>query len=249
MGTRNFVIGTLIRLLLREVTMKLLIVIPAYNEAESIERVVGNIIAQCPNYDYLVVNDGSKDNTVEICKLRGYRILDLPVNLGLSGAVQAGMIYAFENGYDGAVQFDGDGQHRAEYIQLLVDHSLKTGADIVIGSRFKTQKKACSLRMLGSNLIQLAICMTTGQNITDPTSGMRLYSRRVLREYSYNLNYTPEPDTIAFLIHNQVSCDEIQVEMDERVAGESYLNLKNAMVYMMKMILSIVVIQWFRKRA
>lgn len=228
--------------------MKILIIIPAYNEAENIVRVVDNLINNYPQYDYVVINDGSKDTTVSICQNNGYNLIDLPVNLGLSGCVQTGMIYAYEQGYDYAIQFDGDGQHRAEYISVLVETAVETHADIVIGSRFRSKKKSKSMRMLGSNVIQRVIRLTTGCNVTDPTSGMRVYSRRVLKEFAYNLNYTPEPDTIAFLLRNKLLCHEVQVEMDERIAGESYLNFKNAIIYMAKMMISIVLVQWVRKR-
>lgn len=228
--------------------MKVLIIIPAYNEADNIIRVVDNLIKNYPQYDYVVVNDGSKDSTVDICRKYYYNLIDLPVNLGLSGCIQTGMIYAYEQGYDYAIQFDGDGQHRAEYIETLISKALASEADIVIGSRFKSKKKHKSLRMIGSDMIQKAVKLTTGIKLTDPTSGMRLYSRRILREFAYNLNYTPEPDTIAFLIRKGLCCEEVQVEMDERIAGESYLNIKNSIVYMTKIMISIALVQWVRKR-
>ncbi|BBF44258.1 glycosyltransferase [Lachnospiraceae bacterium KM106-2] len=228
--------------------MKLLIIIPAYNEEENIERVVNNLIDNYPQYDYLVVNDGSKDNTANICRDNNYNFLDLPINLGLAGGFQAGIRYAYEHGYDAALQFDGDGQHQPQYIAEMLQVMEEESADIVIGSRFVTDKKPKSMRMLGSNIIQAAIRLTTGRTMKDPTSGMRLLNRRVLREFAYTMNYGPEPDTISYLMRCGVKVREVQVEMLDRVAGESYLNLKRSIWYMIRMCSSIVFIQRFRKR-
>ena len=122
------------------------------------------------------------------------------------------------------------------------------GYDIVIGSRFVTEKKPFTARMIGNRLISWGIKVTTGKRITDPTSGMRLFGRSVLKEFANNINYGPEPDTIAYLLRNGASVQEVQVEMKERIAGESYFNLKRAVEYMVRMCTSIVLIQWFRKR-
>lgn len=226
---------------------KLLIVIPAYNEEGSIERVVDDLIQNYPQYDYVVVNDGSRDRTAAICRSRGYRLIDLPVNLGLAGAFQTGLRYAAEHGYDCAMQLDADGQHLPRYIAPMLE-KLEAGADIVIGSRFVTVLKPRTLRMVGSYLISWAIRLTTGQPICDPTSGMRMFNRRLLEEFAQNLNYGPEPDTISYLIKNGAVVKEVQVNMAERTAGESYLNFARSVQYMIKMGLSILLIQWFRKR-
>ncbi|MBQ6929849.1 MAG: glycosyltransferase family 2 protein [Oscillospiraceae bacterium] len=228
--------------------MKTLIVIPAYNEKDNIERVVDNLIQNYPQYDYVVVNDGSTDITGDICRIRGYELIDLPVNLGLAGGFQAGLRYARSRGYDAVLQFDADGQHLPEYIAPMIKCMEKTNCDIVIGSRFVTVKKPKSLRMVGSYLISWAMRLTTGKKICDPTSGMRLFNRRMIKEFALDANFAPEPDTISFLLKNGATIREVQVEMAERIAGESYLNLKNAAKYMFKMGISIVLIQWFRKR-
>ena len=227
---------------------RLLIVIPAYNEAESIERVVNGLINDYSEFDYIVVNDGSKDHTAEICIKNGYNIIDLPNNLGLSGAVQAGMRYAYKYKYDAVLQFDGDGQHRPEYIKEMKELLDKEDADIVIGSRFVDEKKPHSMRMLGSNLISFLIKITSGQKINDPTSGMRMYGKTVIEEFARNINYGPEPDTISYLIRNGIRVKEIQVKMDERTAGQSYLNFGKSIKYMMLQSFSIVFIQAFRRR-
>ena len=223
-----------------------LIIIPAYNEQDNIVRVVNNLIENYPQYDYVVVNDGSKDNTAKLCKENKFNLIDLPVNLGLAGAFQSGMKYAYKKGYKYALQFDGDGQHRPEYIQDMVD-AMKNNNDIVIGSRFVNEKKEKSARMMGSRLISLAIKLTTGKKISDPTSGMRLFNKKMIEKFATSMNCGPEPDTVAYLIKNKYNVSEVQVKMDDRVAGESYLNLKRSIEYMIKMGFSIMFIQFFRK--
>ena len=235
--------------IIRGKTMRVLIVIPAYNEAENIERVAEDLRLNYSQYDYIIVNDGSKDDTTWICKRNAYPLLDLPINLGLAGAVQAGFQYAYENGYDAVLQFDGDGQHRPEYIAKMVEEMQHQKADIVIGSRFVNKKKEKSLRMLGSDIIQIAIQMTTGKSIKDPTSGMRLFNRKMMKQFAYLMNYGPEPDTISYLLRCGFQILEIPVEMLERTAGESYLNLKRSVLYMIRMCTSIIFIQRFRKRS
>jgi glycosyltransferase involved in cell wall biosynthesis len=225
----------------------LLIVIPAYNEEENIERVVGNLEREYPQYDYIVVNDGSRDRTPDICREKGYRMIDLPVNLGLAGAFQTGLKYAWQQGYEYAIQFDADGQHLPQYIQPMQE-KIQEGYDIVIASRFLHEKKPNSMRMLGSNLIQLALRLTTGVVVHDPTSGMRMFNRKMIGEFAHNLNYGPEPDTLSYLIKNGARVAEVQVSMEERLAGASYLTPVNAVKYMMRMLISILVIQNFRKR-
>lgn len=229
--------------------MNLLIIIPAYNEAENIERVVNNLIENYPQYDYVVVNDGSSDDTRKICAKKGYNFLDLPINVGLAGAIRAGIRYANYHGYDYAVQIDGDGQHDPKYIKDMLEKMRSAQADIIIGSRFKEKKKPHSMRMLGSRIISGAIKLTTGgKKIEDVTSGMRLFNKRMIKNFGYNMHYSPEPDTIAYLLNCGIKIEEIQVEIYERIAGTSYLNLKNSVWYMLKMLFSILVFQWVRSR-
>ena len=229
--------------------MNLLIIIPAYNEAENIERVVNNLIENYPQYDYEVVNDGSSDDTRKICAKKGYNFLDLPIIVGLAGSIRAGLRYANYHGYDYAVQIDGDGQHDPKYIKDMLEKMRSAQADIVIGSRFKEKKKPHSMRMLGSRIISGAIKLTTGGKIIeDVTSGMRLFNKRMIKNFGYNMHYSPEPDTIAYLLNCGIKIEEIQVEMYERIAGTSYLNLKNSVWYMLKMLFSILVFQWVRSR-
>ena len=226
---------------------RLLIVIPAYNEEESIEKVVNNIKENYSQFDYVIINDGSKDGTYSVCEKNKYNIIDLPINLGLAGGFQAGAKYAYVKGYDCFIQFDADGQHLPEYIDKMLK-KLDEGYDIVIGSRFLDEKKPISARMLGSRLISTAIKLTTGVKVNDPTSGMRLYSRKCIKEFAQEINYGPEPDTISYLIKNGAKVAEVQVEMKERVAGTSYLNFARSISYMFRMLMSILFVQNFRKR-
>ena len=226
---------------------KLLIVIPAHNEEASIVPVVRDLIENYPQYDYVVVNDGSRDKTAALCRQNGFHLIDLPVNLGLAGAFQTGLRYDAEHDYDCAMQMDADGQHKPEYIAEMLA-ALEEGSDIVIGSRFLTVKKPKTLRMVGSYIISWSIRLTTGRAICDPTSGMRMFNRAMVQEFAENLNYGPEPDTISYLIKNGAKVKEVQVKMGERTAGQSYLTLWRSVQYMVKMSVSILLIQWFRKR-
>lgn len=227
--------------------MKLLMVIPAYNEEDNIIRVVNTIKEKYPEYDYVVVNDGSTDHTSRRCHRNHFEIIDLPVNLGLAGAFQAGLKYAYMKDYDCVLQFDADGQHRPEYIKAMLE-KMAQGYDIVIGSRYVNKKKPNSLRMIGARILTVAISFTTGRRISDPTSGMRMFNKAMIKEFAVNMNYGPEPDTISYLLKQGASIAEVQVEMDERIAGTSYLSLSRSALYMFRMLVSILFIQSFRKR-
>ena len=226
--------------------MKVLIIIPAYNEAENIERVVDDLVENYPEYDYVIINDGSKDKTLEICRKRGYHVIDMPINVGLTDGVQTGMMYAYDNGYDYALQFDGDGQHDPAYIAKMVE--AMSECDVCVASRFIADKKPGGLRMFGSNVIQLFLKLTTGKTIKDPTSGMRMFNRATIKAMATHSDYGPEPDTLAHLMRSGAVVKEIPAKMRERIAGESYLNFSRSIKYMLHMCFSIVVIQWCRKK-
>lgn len=228
--------------------MRILVIIPAYNEAENIYNVVEELRQVVPQYDYVVVNDGSMDSTADVCRKNGYRLLDLPVNLGLTGAFQTGMRYAAEHGYDAVVQIDGDGQHDPRYLSDMAEKMESDEADMIIGSRFVSEKRPLTFRFLGNALLNAAILLTTGKKITDSTSGMRMYGKRLLGLMAYDLNSTPEPDTLAYLLLCGAKLEECQVTMRERTAGESYLNAWRSFTYMVHMNLSICLIQRLRKR-
>lgn len=226
-----------------------LLIIPAYNEAENIQKVVEELLRDYPQFDYVVVTDGSTDGTDELCRRAGYRCINLPVNLGLAGCFQAGMKYADRGGYAFAVQFDGDGQHRPEFIAAM-QQKMEEGYDLVLGSRFlaQTDSRMNGLRSLGSCLIRLAIRLTTGVTVTDPTCGLRMYNRDMIDLFANRLNFAPEPDTISFLIKNGARVAEVPVHVAEREGGQSYLRPLNAAKYMVRMLTSILLIQNFRAK-
>lgn len=226
--------------------MKTLVVIPAYNEALNIEKTVHDLEVNAPEVDYVVVNDGSKDNTLEVLKKNDFNYIDGFCNLGLFGAVQTGFKLAIKENYDIVIQFDGDGQHSAKYIAPLVKE-IEKGNNIVIGSRFVDEKKPYTARMMGSRLIVGAIKLMTGKTITDPTSGFRAYDRACIKDYAGEMNNPPEPDTLVYMLRKQRKIKEIQVQMSDREFGESYLNLVNTIKYMSRMMVSIFLIQPFRK--
>lgn len=226
--------------------MKTLVVIPVYNEALNIEKTVHDLEVNAPEVDYVVVNDGSKDNTLEVLKKNDFNYIDGFCNLGLFGAVQTGFKLAIKENYDVVIQFDGDGQHSAKYIAPLVKE-IENGNNIVIGSRFVDEKKPFTARMIGSRLIAGAIKMMTGKTITDPTSGFRAYDKNCIIDYANEMNNPPEPDTLVYMLRKQRKIKEIQVQMSDREFGESYLNLVNTIKYMSRMMVSIFLIQPFRK--
>lgn len=226
--------------------MKTLVVIPAYNEALNIEKTVHDLEVNAPDVDYVVVNDGSKDNTLEVLRKNHFNYIDGFCNLGLFGAVQTGFKLALKEDYDVVIQFDGDGQHSAKYIEPLVKE-IENGNSIVIGSRFVDEKKPFTARMIGSRFIAGAIKLVTGKTITDPTSGFRAYDKACIIDYALEMNNPPEPDTLVYMLRKQRKIKEIQVQMSEREFGESYLNLVNTIKYMSRMMVSIFLIQPFRK--
>lgn len=225
---------------------KVLLIIPAYNEALNIEKTVEDIKKNAKGVDYIVINDGSKDNTLEVLKKNNYNYIDLIQNLGLFGAVQVGLQYALEKGYDVAIQFDGDGQHQAKYVQSLIDEI--DDNNIVIGSRFVSKKKPFTLRMLGSRFISFAIKIVTWKKITDPTSGMRAYDKDTIADYAHDINNPPEPDTLVYMKFKGKKIKEVQVEMNDREFGNSSFNVMHTIKYMTRMMISIFFVQPFRKR-
>lgn len=225
---------------------KVLIAIPAYNEEECIEGTIAELRSKAPQYDFVVINDGSTDDTGSILKRLNCKVITMPINCGLTVGFQTAVRYAVDNGYDYLIQFDADGQHKPEYLPVLVDEAHKTSSDIVIGSRFITEKKDTSMRMAGSRLISFLIKLMCGQRIADPTSGFRLFSKPVLEEFYSDKSLNPEPETIALLIKRGYSVSEVQVSMRERQGGESYLNPVKSVQYMVRVVLSLLFVQRFR---
>lgn len=229
--------------------MKVLMVIPAYNESKSIVNTVNSIKnTKLKNHtlDYIVINDGSKDDTKKVCEENKINFIDLPVNLGIGGAVQTGYKYALYNDYDIAIQFDGDGQHDASYIEALVEE-IKKGNDIAIGSRFVanlSEFKSTAVRRLGINFLSKLIKLCTKKRIYDPTSGFRACNRKIIEEFAceYPTDY-PEPDTIVSIIKKGYRVSEIPVKMNERTEGKSSLNANifKPIYYMIKVSIAIII--------
>lgn len=224
--------------------MKSLVIIPAYNEEKSIEKTVADIEKNAPEFDYVIVNDCSKDATLEICRQKGMHVLNLPVNLGIGGAVQTGYLYALKNHYDFAIQFDGDGQHDAKYLHEMRDYMIKHGDDMLIGSRFieKEGFQSSSLRRFGIRYFSTLIKLLTGVRVTDPTSGMRMVNRDVIEIYAgcYPKDY-PEPESVVAIIRQKKKVEEYPVIMREREEGVSSISPLKSVYYMVKVTLAILV--------
>ena len=221
--------------------MRSLIVIPAYNEEENIGKVIDRVKQY--DIDYLVVNDCSTDSTGAILDKKGIEHLDLPINLGIAGVTRLGFNYAHDNDYDCVVCIDGDGQHLPEYVKDLMKE-IENGCDYVVGSRFLTEKKPWSMRMLGSRLLCFLIFLKTRRKVTDPTSGMRALGRKVIDEFDKSMNFYAEPDALCHLLRQGYNVKEIQVRMKERDGGVSYFaNPFKSIYYMLCEILSIIFIQ------
>lgn len=227
--------------------MKLLIFVPAYNEEQSIEKVTFDLRANCPFADFVVIDDGSTDGTARVCRDKSIPCISLPINLGLDGVFQTGNKYAYLNGYDCCMPFDGDGQHNARFVAPMLA-KMEEGYDIVIGSRFLTAKKHHSLRMVGSRMLSGLFRLTTGRHFTDPTSGMRLVDRKIMRQIAFDPNCGPEPDTWAYFVRKGAKLAEVQVVMNERQTGQSYFTLAKSVKYMFRMLITLVFINLFRKK-
>jgi glycosyltransferase involved in cell wall biosynthesis len=221
-----------------------LIIIPAYNEALSIASVVEDIRTNSEGHDILVINDGSADATEETARSCGVRVITLPYNLGIGGAMQTGYLYAFRNGYDVAIQFDGDGQHMADQIKALIAPLAGRQADVVIGSRFLGDKTYRSrfTRLFGIKILSAVISLLIGRRITDPTSGFRAVNREVIGYYScsYPDDY-PEPEAVVLLHRARFRIAEVPASMRERQAGSSSITALGGFYYMAKVILAIII--------
>lgn len=224
--------------------MKKIVIIPAYNESGSIVSTVQDIRKKAPDFDYVIVNDCSKDNTLQVCRAHGFHVLDLPINLGIGGAVQTGYLYAYENGYDIAVQMDGDGQHDAAYLDKMARELEEHDLDMVIGSRFIENEgfQSSSLRRFGISFFTFWIGLLFGRKITDATSGMRMCNRRTMELFTrdYPRDY-PEPETVARLLRHKYQVKEVPVIMKERTAGVSSISPGKSAYYMLKVSLAILI--------
>lgn len=224
--------------------MKSLVIIPAYNEEKSILKTVNDIKEHAKSFDYVIVNDCSTDKTLELCREHHLCVLNLPVNLGIGGAVQTGYLYAYKNGYDYAVQFDGDGQHDATYLEEMRDYMKKGDVDLLIGSRFLEKEgfQSSGLRRFGIKYFSCLIKLLTGTRITDPTSGMRMANRSVMEIYAncYPKDY-PEPESAVAILNMGKKIEEYPVKMREREEGVSSISPLKSVYYMIKVTLAILV--------
>lgn len=224
--------------------MKKLIIIPAYNEEANIIKTVESIERDAVGFDYIVINDCSTDRTKEICEEHGFHYVDLPINLGIGGAVQTGYKYAWENGYDMAVQVDGDGQHDPEFLELMAEYLETHQVDMVIGSRFieKQGFQSSGMRRVGIRFFSGLIRLMTGKTITDPTSGLRMAGRNVIELFSkdYPRDY-PEPESVVAILRKGLKVAEVPVIMREREGGVSSISMKKSVYYMVKVTLAILI--------
>lgn len=224
--------------------MKKLIIIPAYNEESNIVKTVTAIQEEARGFDYVIINDCSTDHTRQICEGRGYNIINLPINLGIGGAVQTGYKYAARHDYDVAVQVDGDGQHDPEFLSVMAEHLMKNNLDMVIGSRFieKEGFQSSKLRRVGIVFFSKLITVLTGTKITDPTSGLRMIGKNVISLFAvdYPRDY-PEPESVVAVLRRNMKVEEIPVIMRERIGGVSSISLKKSVYYMIKVTLAILI--------
>lgn len=224
--------------------MKKLIIIPAYNEAENIERTIATIEQEASDFDYVIINDCSTDNTLDICKQNKFNVIRLPINLGIGGAVQTGYKYAFQNGYDLAVQVDGDGQHDPAFLKNMANYLEKEKCDMVIGSRFINKEgfQSSGTRRIGIKYFTVLIKLVTGEKITDPTSGLRMVNRDIIEMFAndYPKDY-PEPESVVAILRKKKKVKEIPVIMKAREGGVSSISPKKSIYYMIKVTLAILI--------
>lgn len=222
-----------------------LAIVPAFNEADSIARVVGQLREHVPDFDVLVVDDGSIDNTAEAAEAAGARVLIHPINLGIGGAVQSGYLFAADNGYEMAVQVDGDGQHPPQELPKLVARlESEPPVDMVTGSRFlgEGDYKQSFMRRIGSKLFSGLLSLITRQKVTDPTSGFRLANHRAIELFAHDYPHDyPEVEAILMMHRHELKTAEVPVQMDEREGGRSSITPLHSGYYMLKVLLAVFV--------
>ena len=220
-----------------------LVIIPAFNEAGCIVNTVNDIIENAPEFDHVVINDCSRDDTYKLCLEHGFNVVNLPINSGIVAAVQTGYLYAKRYGYNYAIQVDGDGQHDAAFLGTMARYMEEHGTGMLIGSRYieKQGFQSSGLRRFGIKYFTVLIKILTGKRITDPTSGMRMVGRDIIEYFAeeYPKDY-PEPETAVTIVKKGWSVEEIPVVMKERQAGTSSISPKRSIYYMIKVSLACV---------
>ena len=235
---------------------KILLIVPAYNEEENILKVYKSIInynkKNNTKYGVIVINDGSTDNTSNICKKNKIPTINLIYNLGIGGAVQTGYKYAYNNNYDIAVQFDGDGQHDVKYVKHIIDPIINKDADMVIGSRFidksSSEFKSNRTRRFGISIISKIIKIKMKKSIYDTTSGFRAVNKNLIEKFveNYPVEY-PEPISVVNVLNEGYIVKEIPVNMNKRQGGVSSIKKWKSIYYMINVVLSILIIKKVRK--
>lgn len=225
---------------------KILLIIPAYNEEKNIVNTVETIKKHNEDLDYIVINDGSTDNTLKILIDNNIKHINLIENLGIGGAVQTGYKYAYENGYDIAVQFDGDGQHDVKYVERICEPLINGQANMCIGTRYLNKKssefQSTFMRRFGSKIISGIIKICCHKKITDATSGFRAADKNLIKLFAseYATDY-PEPEAIANVLKHGYSILEVPVSMNERKEGKSSITVFKSIDYMIKVSLAIII--------
>jgi glycosyltransferase involved in cell wall biosynthesis len=231
--------------------MRKLIIIPAYNEEHNIGMLLDELEKSYGDYDYIVINDCSKDGTKAILKDRHAPFLDLPINLGIGGGVQAGYLYALERNYDIAIQMDGDGQHLPEYLENIVRPIEEGRADAVIGSRFLENEgfQSSAMRRMGIRFLSGLIKLLTGVRICDVTSGFRAVNRKCIMAFAedYAQDY-PEPEALVSTLSKGMRTVEVPVKMKERIGGTSSITGLKTIYYMIKVSFALIIAKVAKKR-
>lgn len=225
--------------------MKILVIVPAFNEEKNIMKVISSLYSENPSWDILVINDCSEDNTLKVAESSGKAfVVDLCTNIGIGGTVQTGFKYAQKNNYDIAVQFDGDGQHVAGEITKLLKPILENKCDVAIGSRFLVKHsgyKSTPFRRFGIRIFQMVNTILINQKITDNTSGFRAYNKNSIKFLSENYpSDYPEPESVILLKRNNFRILETYTEMKERKEGKSSISGLKNFVYMINVLLAVL---------
>ena len=222
---------------------RIILLIPAYNEEKCIVSTVENLRKNYPQYDFIIINDGSTDTTEEIIREHCYPYLSLCTNLGIGGAMQTGYKYAAEHFYDIAIQFDGDGQHDPAYIEKLIEPIINGKADFSIGSRFieKLGFQTTVMRRFGNRFIAAIIRLCCGVSVTDSTSGFRAANFKAIKLFAYDYAHDyPEPEAIVTASLNGLKVCDCAVQMNERSSGVSSINFTRSIYYMIKVSIALV---------